>query len=71
MDERDFNGSVSAEVPAKLMEKLYLRLENEATPHSMRVRKGRRGTKQVTISCDAKDVAYFNNIVTDENKTEI
>lgn len=71
MDEKDFSGSVSAEVPAKAMEKLYLRMENEATPHAMRVRKGQRGTKKVTISCDAKDVAYFNTIVTDENKAEI
>lgn len=71
MDEIDFNGSVSAEVPAKLMEKLYLHLEDEARPHAMRVSKCRPFVKRVTIYCDAENVAYFNTIVANENKAEI
>lgn len=35
------------------------------------VRKGRRGIKYITICCDAKDVVYFNTIVTDEIKAKI
>lgn len=71
MDEKDFNGSVTADIPAKLMENLFRRLENEETPHCVTVRKGRRGIKHITICCDAKDVVYFNTIVTDEIKAKI
>lgn len=62
---------VTAEVAPDLMRKIYDRLESEATPHAVRVSKCRPYIKQVTIYCDAKDAAYFNKIVTDENKTEI
>ena len=71
MDEKDFNGSVAAEIPAKLMENLFRRLEDEARPHAMRVRKCRPFVKRVTIYCDAENVAYFNTIVANENKAEI
>lgn len=71
MDERDFDSCVTAEVPAEQMQKIYLRLEDEATPHAMRVSKCRPYIKRITIYCDAKDVAYFNTIVANENKTEI
>lgn len=71
MNEKDFNGSVAAEIPAKLMENFFRRLENEETPHCVTVRKGRRGIKHITICCDAKDVVYFNTIVTDEIKAKI
>lgn len=53
------------------MQKIYLRLEDEATPHAVRVSKCRPYIKRVTIYCDAENVAYFNTIVADENKTEI
>ncbi|WP_294610918.1 hypothetical protein [uncultured Bacteroides sp.] len=71
MDEKEFNSSVTAEVSAEFMQKIYLRLEDEATPHAVIVSKCRPYIKRVTIYCDSKDVAYFNTIVTDENKTEI
>lgn len=71
MDEKDFNSKVTAEVPAEFMQKIYLRLEDEATPHAVRVSKCRPYVKRVTIYCDAKDVAYFNTVVSNENKTEI
>lgn len=71
MYEKDFNSSITAEVPAERMQKIYMRLEDEATPHAMRVSKCRPRTKRVTIYCDAENVAYFNTIVVNENKTEI
>lgn len=71
MDERDFDSRVTAEVTAGQIQKIYLRLEDEARPHAARISKSRPGIKRVTIYCDAKDVAHFNTIVTDENKTEI
>lgn len=71
MNEKDFNGSVSAVVPAKQMDKLYALLENEEKPHSVYVRRCLRGTKQIIICCNAEDVAYFNTIVTNENKAKI
>lgn len=71
MDEKDFNSKVTAEVPAEFMQKIYLRLEDEAIPHAVMVSKCRPYIKQVTIYCDAENVAYFNTIVADENKTEI
>lgn len=71
MDERDFDNCVTAEVPAEQMQKIYLRLEDEATPYAMRVSKCRPYIKRVTIYCNANDVAYFNTIVANENKTEI
>lgn len=71
MDEKDFNSKVTAEVPAEFMQKIYLRLEDEATPHAVRVSKCHPYIKRVTIYCDAENVAYFNTIVADENKTEI
>ena len=71
MDEKDFNSIVTAEVPAEQMQKIYLRLENEARPHAMRVSKCCPFVKRVTIYCDAENVAYFNTIVANENKAEI
>lgn len=71
MDEKDFNSKITAEVPAEQMQKIYLRLEDEAKPYAMRVSKYRPFVKRVTIYCDDKDVAYFNTVVTNENKTEI
>lgn len=71
MDERDFDSCVTAEVTAGQMQKIYLRLEDEARPHAVRISKSRPHIKRVAIYCDAKDVAHFNTIVSDENKTEI
>ncbi len=71
MNEKDFDSSITAEVPAERMQKIYMRLEDEATPHAMRVSKCRPRTRRITIYCDAKDAAYFNGIVANENKTEI
>lgn len=62
MDESKFNNSVSAELPAGQLRKVYDRLADEATPHAVRVRKGDTG-KQITIYCDDKDVAYFKAII--------
>lgn len=66
MDEKDFNSTVTAEVPAEQMQKIYLRLEDEARPHAMRVSKCRPFVKRVTIYCDGKDVDYFTNILNNE-----
>lgn len=71
MEEKEFNSSITAEVAAEVMRKIYARLEDEATPHAVRVGKCRPHTKRVTIYCDAKNVEYFNRIVADENKFEI
>lgn len=71
MDEKDFNSTVTAEVPAGQMQKIYLRLEDEARPYAMRVSKCRPYVKRVTIYCDAENAAYFNTMVADENKIEI
>lgn len=71
MEEKEFNSSVTAEVTAELMRKIYARLEDEAMPHAVRVSKCRPHTKRVTIYCEAKDVEYFNTIVADENKFKI
>lgn len=71
MDEKDFNSKITAKVPAEQMQKIYLRLEDEAKPHAMRVSKCRPFVKRVTIYCGIKDIAYFNTVISDENKTEI
>lgn len=71
MDERDFDSCVTAEVTAEQMQKIYLRLEDEAIPHAVRISKSRPRIKRVTIYCDAKDIAHFKVIVSNENKTKI
>lgn len=71
MDEKDFNSRVTAEVAAERMQKIYLCLEDEATPHAMRVNKCRPYARRVTIYCDAENAAYFKNMLDNEIQAEI
>lgn len=71
MREKQFSSKIVADVCPDTLRKIYDRLEDEATPHEINVRRYGTGVKRVTIYCDTKDVTYFNTIVTDENKTEI
>lgn len=71
MDEKDFNSRVTAEVAAERMQKIYMRLEDEATPHAMRVSKCRPYVRRVTIYCDADNTAYFQNMLDNEIQAEI
>lgn len=45
------------------MSKLYARLDNEATPHSLRVKKVRAGVREIVINCQITAVEYFNKLV--------
>lgn len=63
MKRKEFNNSVSAEIATAQLRGIYDRLEDEATPHAIRIRKGGPHKKQITIYCDDKDVAYFNTII--------
>lgn len=70
MEEKELS-SINVELSAERLHELYKRLEDEATPHAVRVRKAAQGVRQITIYCDAENVAYFNTIVGNENKAEI
>lgn len=70
MDENRFDSSITADLSAAAMQRLYAVLDDEAVPFEMTVR--RMGNKKrVIIRCDAKYVTHFNRIVANENKTEI
>lgn len=62
MNENEFNSRISAELEADQLRRIYDRLEDEATPHAVRVRKGEQH-KEIIIYCDANSVAYFNAII--------
>lgn len=56
--------TIKAEVPAAAIGKLYARLDEEATPHALRVKKGtREGVREVFISCQITAVDYFIKLV--------
>lgn len=63
--------AVPARLTADQLRRLYERLEDEATPYALRVSKGEKHLKPVTIYCDADSVAYFKNILEHEIQTEI
>lgn len=57
------SSTVKAEVPAASIGKLYARLDDEATPHSLRVKKVRAGVRGVIINCQITAVDYFNKLI--------
>lgn len=57
--------TVKAEVPAASIGKLYARLDDEATPHSLRVKKVRAGVRGVIINCQITAARYFERILRD------
>lgn len=58
-----FSTTVKAEVPAAAIGKLYARLDDEATPHALRVKKVRAGVREIVINCQITAVDYFNKLV--------
>lgn len=62
MDKKNFFQSfVTAYIPADMVRRLYERLEDEATPHAVRVTKAVEGVMKVTIYCQCKN--YFRSII--------
>lgn len=56
--------TIKAEVPAAAIGKLYSRLDDEATPHALRVKKGTRaGVREIVIYCQITAIDYFNMII--------
>lgn len=55
--------TVKAEVPAASIGKLYARLDDEATPHSLRVKNVRAGVRGVIINCQITAARYFERIL--------
>lgn len=55
--------TVKAELPVAAIGKLYARLDDEATPHSLRVKKVRAGVREIAISCQITAVDYFNKLI--------
>lgn len=62
MKDKEELTAVPAQLTGDQLRKLYERLEDEATPYALRVSKGEKHLKSVTIYCDADSVAYFKNI---------
>jgi hypothetical protein len=55
---------VKAEVPAAAIGKLYARLDDEATPHALHVKKGTRaGAREIVINCNITAARYFERIL--------
>lgn len=55
--------TVKAELPVAAIGKLYARLDDEATPHSLRVKKVRAGVRGVIINCQITTARYFERIL--------
>lgn len=65
MDEKDLK-SISADISAEQLHRLYDRLDDEAKPYALRVGASKEKHRAVTIYCDAENVAYFQNIIDHE-----
>ena len=63
MKAKAFNNSVQAEIEAAKLREVYDRLEEEATPYEMGVKRVAKGIRLVTISCDESDKDYFRNLL--------
>ena len=63
MKDKAFNNSVQAEIEAAKLRELYGRLEDEATPYEMGVKRVAKGIRLVTISCEESDKDYFRNLL--------
>ncbi|WP_299230259.1 hypothetical protein [uncultured Bacteroides sp.] len=61
MEEKDFNGKVTVDVSATLLQNIYRRFEDEPTPHAIRVSRCRTKVRRITIYCDAENIKYFIN----------
>lgn len=65
MDEKDLK-SISADISAEQLHRLYDRLDDEAKPYALRVGTSQEKHRAVTIYSDAENVAYFQNIIDHE-----
>lgn len=63
MKDKAFNNSVQAEIEAAKLREVYDRLEDEATPYEMEVKRVAKGVRLVTISCEESDKDYFRNLL--------
>lgn len=63
MKDGAFNNSVQAEIEAAKLREVYDRLDDEATPYEMGVKRVAKGIRLVTISCDESDKDYFRNLL--------
>ena len=66
MKDKEKLTAVQAQLTGEQLRKLYERLEDEATPYALRVNKGEKHLKPITIYCDAKNAAHFKNILEHE-----
>lgn len=56
--------TIKAELPAASIGKLYARLNDEATPYALRVKKGSRaGVREIVINCQITAARYFERIL--------
>ena len=67
MKDKKLRGVVTKQIAAYRLCKIYQKLEDEAIPYEANIKIIAKGVKQVTIHCDEKDVAYFTNLLSDEN----
>lgn len=65
MDEKDLK-SISADISAEQLHRLYDRLDDEAKPYALRVGTSQEKRRAITIYCDAENVAYFQNMIDHE-----
>ena len=63
MKDKAFNNSVQVEIEAAKLRELYDRLDDEATPYEMGVKRVAKGIRLVTISCDASNQDYFSTLL--------
>ena len=63
MKDGAFNNSVQAEIEAAKLRELYDRLDDEATPYEMEVKRMAKGIRLVTIACDESNKDYFSTLL--------
>ena len=61
MDEKMFNDAVTAYLTADQVRRLYERLWDETTPHTVRVARSFQGIMKATIYCNYRN--YFRQIL--------
>lgn len=62
MPKLNFTTSITLELLATDVAKVIKHLENEGTPHEVRVRKARHFTRKITIYCHDHHRDYFESI---------
>lgn len=67
MKDKKLRGVVTKQIAAYRLCKIYQKLEDEDIPYEASIKIIAKGVKQVTIHCDEKDIAYFTNLLSDEN----